>query len=155
MRLVISPERGVTRRRLSVEVRRVSREHPRKLVDLAPKCPDRFGVNAATAQLPLRREQRLPRIPELLEEGICCVFRKPGFATSHAADPIAPYRVPGTPNYPSASKISRGRVVTPTRVLKIGGPVSGSKMVVVVGARLLARDYARTTKMREFFLSYG
>ena len=77
MRLGISPERGVTRRRLRVEVGGVSREHPRKLVDLAPKRPDRLGLDAAMAQLPLRHDERLPRVPELQEERICCVPNAP------------------------------------------------------------------------------
>src|SRR5215469_17014893 len=30
-----------------------------------------------------------------------------------------PYRVPGTPNYPNAKKVARGRVVMPTRLVRI------------------------------------
>ena len=63
-----------------MEVRGVSREHSRKLVYLAPKRAERFRVNAATPQLALGGQQRMSRLPELLEERICCVFRKPGIA---------------------------------------------------------------------------
>ena len=49
----------------------------------------RFRVNAAAAQLALRREECVSSFAELLEERICCVFRKPGVATSHAAYPTA------------------------------------------------------------------
>lgn len=34
-----------------------------------------------------------------------------------------PYRVAGTPNYPDAKKRARGRVVSPTRILSMAGPV--------------------------------
>ncbi len=34
-----------------------------------------------------------------------------------------PYRFGGTPNYPDAKKLARGRTVTPTRILSSGGPV--------------------------------
>ena len=34
-----------------------------------------------------------------------------------------PYRVAGTPNYPSPKKIARGRTVAPTRILDMAGPV--------------------------------
>ncbi len=34
-----------------------------------------------------------------------------------------PYRVAGTPNFPDAKKRARGRVVSPTRILNMAGPV--------------------------------
>lgn len=34
-----------------------------------------------------------------------------------------PYRVAGTPNYPDARKRARGRVVSPTRIINMAGPV--------------------------------
>ncbi len=38
---------------------------------------------------------------------------------SATAKPTQPYRVAGTPNYPGAQKLARGRIVTPTRLLYV------------------------------------
>ena len=46
-----------------------------------------------------------------------------------------PYRVAGTPNYPDAKKRARGRVVSPTRILSVAGPVwSATDLAGVVPA---------------------